>query len=88
MTDKDTLLEFPCDFPIKAFGRADSNFPESVIDIIKRHAPNTPPESVTLRPSSGGKYSAVTVTIYAESKQQIDTIYLELTKNPDVIMAL
>ena len=82
------MLEFPCDFPIKAFGIASDGFPALVLGIVRRHAPNVGLESLDSRPSSGGKYQSVTVTIRAESKAQIDAIYQDLTDCAEVIMAL
>jgi len=84
----ETLLEFPCEFPIKAFGHADPELAQHVLDIIRRHAPETGAERLSLRSSKTGKYDAVTVTIMAQSKAQLDAIYLDLTASSTVIMAL
>lgn len=84
----ETVLEFPCDFPIKAFGLASDGFPLRVLDIIRRHAPTTGIESMSSRTSGGGKYQSITITIHAENKAQLDAIYQELTASPDVIMSL
>ena len=84
----DTLLEFPCEFPIKAFGHADPGLADHVLEIIRRHAPETTMERLSLRSSKTGKYDAVTVTITAHSKGQLDAIYLDLTASTTVIMAL
>jgi putative lipoic acid-binding regulatory protein len=84
----ETLLEFPCEFPIKAFGHADPGLAHHVLEIIRRHAPETGEERLSLRSSKTGKYDAVTVTITAQSKAQLDAIYLDLTASSIVIMAL
>jgi len=84
----ETLLQFPCDFPIKAFGHSRSDFDGLIAEIVRRHAPNLTEGSVTSRPSQGGKFTAVTVTIRAESKAQLDAIYQDLTRCTEVIMAL
>ena len=90
MTDssRETLLQFPCEFPIKAFGRSAADFPDKVLEIVMRHSDSATKESVECRKSQGGKYDAVTITITANSKAQLDAIYQELTASPDVIMAL
>ncbi|MEF8833499.1 MAG: DUF493 domain-containing protein, partial [Halofilum sp. (in: g-proteobacteria)] len=36
---EDTLLEFPCDFPIKAFGYDTGDFGTLVVKLIQAHAP-------------------------------------------------
>jgi putative lipoic acid-binding regulatory protein len=84
----DSLLQFPCEFPIKAIGQGGTDFEALVVGIVRRHAPKLGEASVSSRPSKKGKYTAVTITIRAESKQQLDAIYLDLTACADVIMAL
>ena len=87
--DKETLLEFPCDFPVKAMGLAqDDEFSGFVSEIVQRHAPSSNLETLTSKISSAGKYISVTVIVLAENKQQLDSIYLELTGSPRVVMAL
>lgn len=86
--DDETLHRFPCRFPIKAMGRADSAVAAAVVEIITRHAPDLAPDAVSTRTSSGGKWLAVTVTIEARSKQQLDAIYRELTAHALVVYAL
>ncbi|CAG7857568.1 hypothetical protein MCAMS1_02442 [biofilm metagenome] len=87
MSDE-TLLKFPCQFPIKVMGRSDLEFDLLVIDIIRRHAPDIQEQAVTSRPSKDGNYLAVTVVVQATSKQQLDAIYQDLTSNPQVLMTL
>lgn len=83
-----TILDFPCEFPIKAFGLATDEFPQLVLGIVRRHIADTPVNAMQRRVSHGGKYAAVTVTVVALSKTQLDAIYQDLTACPDVIMAL
>ncbi|MEQ1559710.1 MAG: DUF493 domain-containing protein [Methyloglobulus sp.] len=84
----DTLLEFPCDFAIKAMGKSDLEFDLLVVEIVSRHAPDLNQNAVTTRPSKDGNYLAVTVKIQATSKAQLDAIYQDLTDHPHVLMAL
>ncbi len=88
MSDEETLLEFPCSFPIKAMGKAEADFDLLVVEIVRRHVPNLSENAVRTRPSKGGKWLAVTITIQAESKAQIDAIYRDLTDHHRVVMAL
>lgn len=81
-------LQFPCRFPIKAMGRADGDIEAVVIGIVARHAPGFDATAVRLRMSSGGKWLAVTVTIEAESRAQLDSIYQDLTAHESVVWAL
>jgi putative lipoic acid-binding regulatory protein len=85
---EDTLFEFPCQFPIKAMGKANLELDLLVIEIVRRHAPDTKESAVTARPSKDGNFIAVTVIVEASSKQQLDAIYQDLTAHPHVLMAL
>lgn len=84
----DSLLEFPCAFPLKVIGlNRDSLVPE-ILAVVLRHAPDFAPESTEMRPSAGGKYVGLTCTIRATSRQQLDALYRELTSHPLVRMVL
>ena len=85
---KDTLLEFPCDFPLKIMGRADDTLARTVLEIVTRHAPGFDPGSMEMRASSGGNYLSLTCTVIATSKPQLDALYIELTAHPLVKVVL
>ncbi len=88
LKDGETLLEFPCEFPVKAMGLACDELEIAVIEIISRHVENLAEDALKMKPSKTGKYTAITVTITAHSKQQIDAIYLDLTACELVSIAL
>ncbi|MCF8007088.1 MAG: DUF493 domain-containing protein [Methylovulum sp.] len=88
MNQEETLFEFPCQFPIKAMGKKDSALTELVVAIINRHEALIFHETITTRLSKGGNYWAVTITIEATSKKQLDAIYQDLTDHPHVLVAL
>ncbi len=88
MSEEETLLEFPCQFPVKAMGKNTADFDSIVVEIVRQHVDDIKEGAVTVRPSKGDKYLSVTVTIEASSKQQLDAIYQDLTDCPDVLMAL
>jgi putative lipoic acid-binding regulatory protein len=81
-------LAFPCRFPIKAMGLAETDFDALVTSIIRRYVPHLPEGAVASRASRGGKYLAVTVTIEATSREQLDAIYRDLAGHARVLMAL
>ncbi len=83
-----SLIEFPCQFPIKVMGKAEVDFDSLVVGIIRKHAPDIADCTVSTRTSSGGRFLAVTVTVDAQSREQLDNIYRELTANEKVLMAL
>lgn len=86
--EDETLLDFPCEFPIKAVGLAEDSFGLLVVEIIRKHVDDLTEGAVNTRTSSNGKYLSVTVTINAESKSQLDAIYIELSGHERVMMAL
>jgi len=85
---KATAFEFPCTFPIKVIGSDREDFPALVITILRKHIPSLREEEVVSNPSSGGKYVALTATFTAESMEQLDALYLELSSHERVIMVL
>ncbi len=88
MSDGDTLIEFPCSFPIKAMGRSEAGFDDLVVEIVRRHAPDLREGAVKTRASRRGKWISVTVTIQATSKGQLDAIYQALSDHEKVVMCL
>ncbi|MFK5950714.1 MAG: DUF493 domain-containing protein [Methylococcales bacterium] len=88
MNEEETLFEFPCQFPIKAMGKNISEFDSIVVSIVRNHAGDIQEDAIKVRPSKGDKFLAVTVTIEAQSKQQLDAIYQDLNDSPAVIMVL
>lgn len=86
--ERETLLEFPCRFPIKAMGRQSEEFETTVTEIVFRHAEMWPGEDVQLTPSRAGNFVSVTTIIEARSQSQLDAIYQELSDCALVIMAL
>jgi hypothetical protein len=86
--ERETLLEFPCDFPLKIVGEAQVEFLQIVQDIVMRHAPDFDADSVVQKVSSGGKYVSLTCTINATSKPQLDDLYRELSAHPMVRVVL
>lgn len=85
---EDTLLQFPTDFPIKIMGEASDEFRSLAIGIVTRHFGPLEASQIEERPSSGGKYLGLTITVRAESKAQLDAVYTELTSCRQVLVAL
>ncbi len=88
MSEPETLLVFPCAFPIKIMGRSEDGFANAMLEVVLRHAPDFDPASMSMKASSGNKYLSLTCTINATSKQQLDDLYREITAHPMVVMAL
>jgi len=88
MNEETSLLEFPCDFPIKIMGETQDGFADAILALIIRHAPDFDAATMEIRASKGGRYLSLTCTIRATSQQQLDDIYREITSHPMVVMAL
>ena len=85
---RQTLLEVPCDFPIKIMGARVDGFAQAVLEVVVRHAPGFDGATMEMRPSSKGNYLSVTCTFRAESQGQVDAMYRELTAHPLVKVVL
>ena len=88
MSQDETLFEFPSEFPIKVMGHANDTFEIEVVTLIRKHIPDLPENAVTRRESAKSNYAALTITITATSREQLDKIYEDLTASEHVIMAL
>lgn len=87
----ESLLEFPCEFPIKAFGRTDAGaqaFADLVFELVDGHVDGLQRSQLRMNASSAGRFVAVTVTITATSQRQLDAIYQSLTDHDQVVMSL
>lgn len=82
------IMEFPCEFPIKAIGRHEAGFADRVMAIVARHVPQVSRHAIKTTSSRGGRYQSVTVLVMATSRAQLDAIYRDLTACEAVIMAL
>lgn len=83
-----TLLEFPCDFPIKMMGRDTNDFYATVRSLVENHTGPLDDERIQKAHSRNGRFVSITVTIVAESQQQLDAIYRAVTAHEDVLLAL
>lgn len=85
---KDSLIEYPSLFPIKVMGVKVEGFVEAITLLAQQFDPTFDPSTIELRPSSGGKYLGITVTITATSRTQLDDLYRALSSHPMVKMVL
>lgn len=84
----DTLLEFPCDFPIKMMGRDTREFRATARTLVENHTGPLDDDRVQSAQSRKGNFVSITVTVNAQSQAQLDAIYRDLTAHDDVLMAL
>ena len=84
----ESLLAFPCDFPIKVMGQTQPGFAQAILAVVLRHAPEFDAATMEMRNSREGKYLSLTVTIRAVSREQLDDLYRELCDHAMVKMVL
>ena len=84
----ETLLEFPCAFPLKIMGRTQDGFAQAVLDVVLRHAPDFDSASMEMRASRQANYLSLTCVVNATSREQLDALYRELSAHPQVVMVL
>jgi len=88
MTEDASLLEYPCDFPVKILGHTQPGFAQAILEVVQRHAPDFDGATLELRASKARKYLSVTCTIRATSREQLDNLYRDLCDHPMVVMVL
>jgi putative lipoic acid-binding regulatory protein len=83
-----SLLEYPCEFPLKIMGATRAGFAQAVLEVVQRHAPDFDGATLEMKSSKHGKYLSITCTINATSREQLDALYQELCDHPMVVMVL
>ena len=88
MPEQSSLIEYPCDFPIKIMGHKQPGFAQAMLAIVKCHAPDFDDATMEMRASKKGAYLSLTCTVRATSRIQLDALYQELCDHPMVVMVL
>ena len=84
----DSLIEYPCDFPIKVMGEQVDGFIDAMLVIVRHFDPEWRDDRMTQRSSSAGNYLGLTLTIKATSREQLDELYRTLSTHPMVKVVL
>jgi uncharacterized protein len=85
---KDSLIQYPSQFPIKVMGAKVDGFVNAITTIARQFDPSFDASTVELRDSREGNYLGITITITATSRQQLDDLYRALTSHPMVKVVL
>jgi putative lipoic acid-binding regulatory protein len=91
MTDippEHSLIEYPSAFPIKVMGAHVAGFTDAIVAVAQRFDPGFDAATIESRPSSGGNYLGLTITITATSREQLDELYRTLSTHPMVKVVL
>jgi putative lipoic acid-binding regulatory protein len=86
--DNQSLIDFPCDYKLKAMGKNSDTFIDVVFEITKKFAPDITKENITLNNSKKKNFISVNIQFHATCIEQIHGIYGELKKHPEVLMTL
>ena len=84
----DSLIEYPCEFPLKIFGQQQAGFAQAGMEVACKHDPGFTAASMEMRASKNARYVSLTCTIRATSREQLDALYQELCDHPMVVMVL
>lgn len=84
----ESLLEFPCDLPIKVFGRNDARFRAAALEIVRAHYADVTAEDVGEQISRRGSYLSLTITVRASSRDEVDALFRELSASDEILMVL
>jgi len=77
-----SLIQYPCDFPIKIMGERRDDFAQAVIEAVEPHTGPLQVHQIEMRASKQGRYLSLTLTLRVTSREQLDRIYLCLTSHP------
>lgn len=83
-----SLIEYPSQFPIKVMGAHVEGFVEAIAHVALQFDPGFDAATIERRPSKGGNYLGLTITVTATSREQLDEIYRTLTTHPMVKVVL
>lgn len=87
-SDDDGLIPYPSPFPIKVMGAQVDGFEDAMVAVARQFDPDFDTGSIERRPSSGGRYLGLTLTVTATSRAQLDELYRTLSTHPMVKVVL
>lgn len=87
-TNRQSLIDFPSAFPIKVMGQQVEGFEAAMVAVARQFDPTLDASTIERRPSSGGKYMGLTLTVTATSREQLDDLYRALSGHPMVKVVL
>ena len=90
VTDSDSAspIKFPCHFTIKAVGKSKGSFEKTTLEIVRQQFPTFSDADYKKRLSRDANYLALTITVFAVNKQQLDDVYQALSHSADVLFIL
>jgi hypothetical protein len=83
---EESLLQFPCELPIKVLGRNDQSFRLEATRIVRSHVGALDDGRVSEQQSRNQSYLSLTFIILAESREHVDLLYRDLTASDEIMM--
>lgn len=87
-SEKESLIKYPCNFPIKVMGASRADFQSTIAELIRSFDADFDPNTIQSKPSSSGNYTGLTVTVRVHSQAQLDDIYRALSGHEMVSVVL
>ena len=84
----DDIMSFPCEVPIKVFGRNEPQLLTTSLAIVKAHVPELDETQVTAQESKQGRFVSLTIRTRMNSREQADAVYRDLVACELVLMVL
>jgi putative lipoic acid-binding regulatory protein len=88
ISKEDSLIKYPCDFPIKVMGKSVEGYQAAIERVVLNFDPDFDVNTVERRPSKNGNYLGLTVTVKVTSREQLDELYRTLSTHPMVSVVL
>lgn len=86
--DEKALFQFPCRYVLKITALAAKMSLEALLAILQPHIPAVSATDVTVKNSSQGNYVSFSVSFMAQSKEQLDALYRDLTTRKEIVFVL
>jgi uncharacterized protein len=83
-----SLIEYPCHFPLKVMGANAEGFLPAMVHVARAFDPSFDDTTVEQRLSKAGNYLGLTLSVYVNSREQLDELYRTLTTHPMVKIVL
>lgn len=83
-----SLIEYPCDFPIKVMGRETEQFREAATSIVARISGSRSAATLVERKSREGRFVSLTFRARVTSREQLDALYQALSDDEHIMSVL
>lgn len=77
-----SLIQYPCRFPIKVMGANTAEFISTMTALAQGFEASFNASHIEQRPSRAGNYMGLTLSVEVHNREQLDEIYRALTKHP------